>query len=129
MLDEIETVNGSISGTITDASGAVIPSATVTATNEETSQTRSVAADSEGKYLIANLSAGNYTVRVEASVFKATVRTSVPVKANTTTKVDFILEVGGVSEVVNVTGSTESLRLPSFRHQVCFQTTHIFDKH
>ena len=94
---------GSIRGLVTDANGAVVPNASVTATNEETSQTWSVNTDSDGNYLIANLPMGSYAVKAFASGFKSAVRQGVPVKANTTTTINIVLEAGGISETVSVT--------------------------
>ena len=98
------TNTGSIGGTITDANGAVVPGAPVTATNEESQVTRSVTSNDEGKYLIGNLAAGRYAVKVEVAGFKATINTSVPVTANNITNIDFALEAATASEVVTVSG-------------------------
>ncbi len=104
---------GSVSGTLTDATGAIVPSATVTATNENSDQSRSATSDDNGKYLIANLAAGSYSVRAQAAGFKDTIRTSVPVKANTITKVDFTLEAADVSSVVEVTAEGDTVNATS----------------
>lgn len=93
---------GAIQGTVTDASGAVIPGVAVSATNSETSESRSIETDSNGRYLIGNLSVGNYNVRVTASGFKDMVVQNVKVTTNGIAKVDLVLEVGSVSEVVSV---------------------------
>lgn len=100
---------GSIAGTITDAMGAVISSATVTATNSETNMTRSVTANADGKYLIATLPAGTYTVKAEASGFKATIIQSVFVAAGSTVSVNITLDVGTVASVVTVTSDAATI--------------------
>ncbi len=99
-----KTNTGSISGTITDANGAVVANATVIAKGENFNQT--VISNDEGNYLTANLPVGNYKVTAFANDFKTSIRTDVPVTANNITKVDFTLEVGGTSQTVNVTGDT-----------------------
>lgn len=104
-----KTNTGSISGKITDSSGAVVPGATVTATNEETNASNNTASNDEGKYLIGNLAAGRYSVKVESPGFKVTVSSSVPVTANNITNVDFTLEAGTVSEVVTVDSSDSKI--------------------
>jgi Large extracellular alpha-helical protein len=100
---------GSISGVVTDADGAAVPNATVTATNEETQASRSVFTNSDGVYFIANLASGKYSVKVEALGFQITVRSGVPVTASGNTKVDFTLEVGSISSVVEVSSDVVSI--------------------
>ena len=92
---------GAISGTVTDASGAVVPNATVTAKNDAFART--AATDENGNYLISNLPFGKYTVAASSMGFRVSTRIEVPVTANNTTKVDFSLEVGTVDSVVTVT--------------------------
>ncbi|MBS1797074.1 MAG: carboxypeptidase regulatory-like domain-containing protein [Acidobacteria bacterium] len=96
---------GSIGGKIVDPSGAAVTGATVTATDEESKASRGTTSNDAGNYLIANLPAGRYSVKVEYPAFKNAVRSSVPVNADSVTKVDFVLEVAGVSEVVSVDGT------------------------
>src|SRR5437763_12736786 len=62
---------GALTGTITDPSGAVVPNATVTATNLDTGQARTAKTGSDGIYKIGLLSPGNYRVKLEASGFTA----------------------------------------------------------
>ncbi|HEY0458022.1 MAG TPA: alpha-2-macroglobulin family protein [Pyrinomonadaceae bacterium] len=100
---------GSISGTVRDASGAAITGATVTATNEKTNVTRSVTSNEDGIYTIVSLAVGRYSVNAEAANFKKAVRESVPVTANSNTKVDFSLDVGTVSAVVDVESSATTI--------------------
>lgn len=106
---------GSISGKITDASGADVPNATVIAQGEKFNQT--VSSNDEGNYLIANIPVGNYKVTAAASGFKVTIRTDVPVTANSVTKIDFTLEAGGVSETVNVSSEAASVQTSSSQIQ------------
>lgn len=108
---------GSIGGKITDASGAIVAAATVTATNEESQASRSVVSNDKGEYTIANLAAGRYSVKAQANGFKDTVRTSVPVTANSITNADFVLEIGSVSEVVSVSADVSSVEISSSQIQ------------
>ncbi len=101
--------SGSIAGTVTDPNGAVIAGATVTATNDATSQSRSVTSSDAGRFLIVGLSAGKYTVSAEAPGFTRTVINGIPVSAGTTTNLDITLNIGGVSEVVSVSAGAESV--------------------
>ena len=95
---------GSIQGTITDQSGAVISNAKVAITNKGTGQTFSVATTSSGGYASGALNPGEYLVRVEAKGFK-TSETPVTVQVNVTSSANLKLAVGQESEVVEVQGS------------------------
>jgi hypothetical protein len=99
---------GSIAGAVTDPQGATIPNATVTATNAESKQGRSATSDAEGKYLIANLTPGRYSVSVSASAgFNNWVQENVPVAADAVTTVDISLSLAGASMTVNVAASAD----------------------
>jgi hypothetical protein len=97
-----QTVVGRISGTVTDASGAVVPNTTVTATNTATNLARSGVADGDGFYTITNLPAGTYTVTAEQTNFKRAVHEGVSVTADARLTVDLVLEAGLVTEMVQV---------------------------
>ncbi len=99
--------NGSIAGVVTDANGAIIAGATVTATNDATSVQKSATTNDEGQYLITNLAAGTYSIHFAARGFKDTVLSSVPVKANTTVQANVSLSSGTVSENVTVSSDVE----------------------
>jgi hypothetical protein len=95
---------GSIQGTITDQSGAVVPGAKVTITNKGTGQTFSVTTTSSGTYASGALNPGEYLVRVAAQGFKSA-ETPITVQVNTTSSANLKLAVGQGSEVVEVQGS------------------------
>ena len=99
---------GLITGTVADASGAIIPNATVTITDPSTSFTRNVAANAEGVFSAPSLPAGNYQVRVEVQGFRTTVRDA-SVEAGATTTVNIALQVGTAQEVVNVEAATAQI--------------------
>ncbi|MBP6005020.1 MAG: carboxypeptidase regulatory-like domain-containing protein [Pyrinomonadaceae bacterium] len=94
--------NGAIAGVVTDPVGAVIPAASVTATNTQTAVSRKSTTNDAGSYLISNLETGTYTIKVEASAFQNTTISDVPVKAGETTRVDVSLNVGSTNSVVTV---------------------------
>ncbi|MGH9512612.1 MAG: carboxypeptidase regulatory-like domain-containing protein [Terriglobales bacterium] len=94
-----------IVGTVTDASGAAIPSAEVTALNTATDFSRTAATNAEGEYRIDFLPVGNYTVTVSSPGFKKVARTGVVLTVAGTTRVDTQLQVGQVNQTVEV--STE----------------------
>src|SRR5579872_7115521 len=99
-----QVITGTILGTVTDESGAVLSDATVTVTNVATGFTREVVTSSTGDYEIAFLPVGNYTVRVEHPGFKAEERTPVNLAIGTKQRSDFILGVGDVKQEVVVQG-------------------------
>jgi hypothetical protein len=98
-------VTGSISGIITDKSGAVIAGADVTARNVETGMQRSVRTDEKGFYSLLALPVGTYTVSVRKNGFKQFHQTGVFIDANSALEVEAHLEVGGIQEEVTVSGS------------------------
>ena len=98
-----QTVVGRISGTIKDASGAVVVNATVTATQTATNLTRTATTDNEGFYTLTNLPAGTYTVSAEQANFKRAVHEDISVTADGRLTVDLTLETGQVTEMVQVT--------------------------
>ena len=95
---------GSIQGTITDQSGAVVSGAKVGITNKRTGQTLSVTTTSSGTYASGALNPGEYRVRVEAKGFK-TSEAPVTVQVNVTSSANLRLAVGQESEVVEVQGA------------------------
>ncbi len=95
---------GSIEGTVTDPSGAVINGATITARDVTTNQTRSTTTRSDGKYLIQQLTPGVYELKVAAQGFKSTVISNVKVDVGKTTAADVKTELGGANEQVTIVG-------------------------
>src|SRR5262247_146071 len=103
---------GALAGAVTDATGAVVPNATVTLTNKETSATRTVESNSEGFYSAPSLPAGEYEVKVVAKGFSAFVRTATVLTGSTTT-VNVSLQVGQTNEIVTVTGAAAAINYES----------------
>ncbi len=97
---------GQISGLVSDQSGAVLAGATVDATNEGTSQTRSAVSGADGLYTIPLLPPGRYTVRGSLSGFRSVVHQGVIVTVNDTARVDLAFALGEVSESVTVVGES-----------------------
>src|SRR5262245_15194926 len=93
---------GVLTGTVSDSSGAVIPGATVTATNQATNVASNTITTEGGLYAIPALPAGTYKVRVELAGFKSWEQSGVAVSAATTVRVDAVMQVGAVSESVEV---------------------------
>lgn len=97
-----QTFYGSIVGTVTDNSGAVVPNATVTITNLGTNEKRTEKSNAAGEYSFVNLVPANYKVTVAAANFKGFEKTPVEVAVNTATRVDAALQVGAATETVEV---------------------------
>ncbi len=100
---------GEIVGEVVDASGAVVPGAAVTVTNLATNATRSVKTNDAGLYSFPSLMPGQYRVRVEMGGFKTVTRTNIELQVQQSARVNFALEVGQVTEAVEVSGSAAML--------------------
>lgn len=93
---------GEITGTLVDSSGAIVSGATVRVMNNATSQIRQVETNESGNYTIPFLPPGSYQVRAEKSGFKTANRSEVLLQVAETVRVNFTIEVGSVSEAVEV---------------------------
>jgi hypothetical protein len=93
---------GTISGSVTDEKGAVIPNAAVSARNIDRNITRTVHTDSDGRYRFENLPVGPYEVTVEAASFAKYVQTGITLILNQNAVIDVSMKPGGLQEVVNV---------------------------
>src|SRR5512147_359807 len=91
-----QTTGGTLRGTVKDATGAVVPDAVVTATNEATGAKFNTVTSSSGLFSFPNLLVGSYSVSVEKAGFKKSVRKEVAVSANQVVESDAALEVGAV---------------------------------
>src|SRR5713101_1947262 len=93
---------GSIGGTVTDPSGAVIPSARVSATDQDKGFSFTAVADASGRYLLRPIPPGKYKILVEAANFQGQRKEGVTVEVNQNVAVDFSLKVGAANQVVDV---------------------------
>ncbi len=98
-----QTTSGRISGTVADSAGASVPNATVTVTDPSTNLTRTATTDDAGFYTITNLPVGTYNVSVEMQNFKRSIKTGVALNSDARLNVDFALDAGQISELVEVT--------------------------
>ena len=94
---------GRIEGVVADTTGAAVPGAAVVATQQGTNATRETVSDGSGSYVLTPLPVGPYQVKVTLAGFKEST-TKLTLTVNEVARLDFKLEVGGVSEVVEVTG-------------------------
>src|SRR5215469_1597209 len=105
-----QVLYGSVSGSVTDPTGAAVAKAHIVATNRATSFQRETEADENGHYLLPDLPPGSYDLKVTATGFKPLTQTNLTITANTVTNADVRLQVGAVSEQVTVEASTVTLQ-------------------
>src|SRR6202048_822660 len=105
-----QSTYGSITGFVTDPSGAAIGDARVTLTNLGTAEKRLQPTGSDGLYSFVNLIPGNYRIEVEKQGFKRTTREPVVVQVQQSAKIDVSLGIGQASETVEVTSETPLLQ-------------------
>jgi len=122
-----QAVYGSIAGTVTDASGAAVPGVGVTVTSVERQTSDSVVTNTSGYYVKNRLLPGTYEVTAELSGFKKQVVPRVLVSLDTQTPVNFSLEVGGLTEVVEVAGGSPLLKIDRADVSTRFETKQITD--
>jgi len=96
---------GTISGNVTDPSGAGVPGVNVTATETGTGFARSIISDAAGHYVIPNLRPSQYSLTVEAQGFNKAIQTGITLLANQAATVNFRLQLGTAVEAVTVTGA------------------------
>jgi hypothetical protein len=98
-----QQITGAIAGTVTDPAGAVVPSASIQATNTGTGFSRTATSDNGGAYLIQYLPVGSYTVEVTAPGFKKFVQQNLVIAVDVTQMLNIPLGVGLATETVTVT--------------------------
>jgi Carboxypeptidase regulatory-like domain len=111
---------GTITGTVTDPTGAVVPNANIQITNSDTSSVYKVATTSTGNYTLANLPVGSYVLTVDAAGFKKFERPGLVVQVAETVRVDAVLQVGASTDTVTVSAEAPLLKTESgeVSHQV-----------
>jgi len=101
-------VTGSISGYVRDASGGVLPNATLTVTQTSTGYTRIATTDGSGQYSILALPPGNYRLAASMAGFENGAIDKIDLNVNDALKFGFVLKVGNVSQTVSVDASTST---------------------
>jgi len=107
------TTLGSISGTIRDEKGAVVPNAEVSIQEEGTQSVRTVSADDNGFYLVTGLRPGRYTVSTAPQGFKKTVASAVDLHVTENKAVNLEVQVGQVTETVTISSDTAQVETRS----------------
>ena len=101
---------GTITGTVVDVSGAAVPRAEIEVRNIDTSVAATARTNDAGVYTVPFLLPGTYTIKATVTGFKQAVHEHIEVHAGDKVQMDLKLEVGAVTESVNVTAETEQLR-------------------
>ncbi len=119
-----QLVQGSVTGNVTDSTQAAIPGAAVTLSNEGTGVTRSLEANEFGSFTFQSIDPGLYTLEVKTEGFQAHRQTGVTVAANSVARVDVALEIGQVTETIEVQAAAATLQTESavVRQQVTEKT-------
>ncbi len=121
-----QVITGTISGTVKDSSGAVVPGATVTLTNTDKNiVVRTVKADAVGAYTAPLLPVGHYSVTAEANGFTKTSQSNVALDVNESLTVNFALQVGSTSQTVTVEAAPLQVDLQTAQAQTVITGTQI----
>ena len=105
-----QTNTGEISGVVHDSQGGILPGATVSAEHVETGTKVERVTDERGRYFLPSLRVGSYVITTELAGFRRVLRSGVVVQLGQTLSLDFTLDIGGVTEEVNVTADVPLLQ-------------------
>jgi hypothetical protein len=103
-------------GTVTDPSGSVVPSVTITATHVETGQVRTTKASDAGQYLFADIPIGHYNIKAEASGFGIAQQNDIVLNVGDRARIDFALKMGAATETITV--EADAVRVQSEHGEV-----------
>jgi Carboxypeptidase regulatory-like domain/TonB dependent receptor-like, beta-barrel len=123
-----QTVTGTLQGTVTDSSGAVVPGAQVVIRNVETGQERNLTTNSDGLYTAAFLPLGRYTTTVSGKGFGQMVRENIEITLNQTRVIDFTLSPVGFAEAVTITAEAAPINTTNAEIKGSLNTVEILDK-
>jgi len=99
-----QVTTGTISGKVSDFTGAVLPGITVSLKSVEKGISRTVSTDEGGRYRVPELALGSYVVTAEAAGFQTVIRSGITLTVGREAVVDFTLQVGAIAERITVTG-------------------------
>ena len=105
-----QVLYGSILGNVMDASNAPVPGATVTITSMETNQSRETTTNESGGYTFSTVPSGTYELKVVREGFQVSTRRDIVVTINSVARADLTLQVGAVSQVVEVVATAALLQ-------------------
>lgn len=104
-----QSSGATLSGTIKDGTGAVLPGVTVVVTNTDTSFTRTVVSDAAGRYVAADLLPGPYTIKAALEGFTTVVRSGITLTVGRDAVADLELALGSVSDQITVVGEAKTV--------------------
>jgi hypothetical protein len=122
-----QAVYGSVAGTVTDPSGALLPGVTITITSSDRKTVDAVVTNESGQYVKERLLPGRYEVKVELAGFKQAAYPDIQVSVDTQTRLDVKLQVGEISEAVTVEGFSPVLKTDRADVATTFETRQITD--
>jgi hypothetical protein len=108
-----QTATAELSGTVTDSTGAVVANAKVTASNPQTGLSRETITNQTGAYNFTILPPGTYNLSVEAPGFRKTVQNNIGLQVNQRAEINIQMQLGQISETVEVTGAAPLLEAES----------------
>ena len=109
VLVRAQVDRGTINGTVSDSTGAVVPGVVVTATNVDTGESTTVITNTRGIYSILNQPVGRYLLKIDKPGFKQFERKGITLSVLQVAEIDVTLEVGSSTQVVNVTDNAPVL--------------------
>lgn len=106
---QVSKVGGTIEGTVSDSSGAVVPRATLTILNAQTNQTRLATTDEQGFFRASQLAVGSYEVRLDQAGFAPYLRTDITLSLGQTLHLDVVLSPASATQQVRVSAQVSGL--------------------
>jgi hypothetical protein len=122
-----QVVTGTLTGTVTDATGATVPNAKITITELSTSAQRSTTTSADGLYNVPYLAPGEYKVEVSATGFKSFTQSDITVSVSTVARLNTVLTLGNASETVTVTAAPPPLQTESVEVAVNLSAQQVTD--
>jgi hypothetical protein len=126
-LISAQVLYGTLTGTVTDASGAPIPSAKISAVNTGTGITRETTTDERGNYVFTDLQAGTYKITIAAPSFRTIIEQGAALDANSVRRIDAQLQVSTVEQTLEVNAATVSLQTDRADVSQQLQSTQLTD--
>jgi hypothetical protein len=120
---QAQSERGTITGTVRDTSGAVVPAVTVTITNAATGGVTSLTTNDQGEFTAPELAVGNYNIRAEKEGFQPTQVNNLKLNAATTTRADLTINVGASRQVVEVAATAAQLNSEDAKSSVTINQT------
>ena len=118
-----QTDRGTITGTVSDATGAIIPGASIQARNTQTGAIHQAGTSETGNFTLGQLPAATYELSAELPGFKKFVRTGIIVSVASVIRIDIRLEVGAAGESVTVEAASPLLKTESVKSVITLHTT------